>query len=235
MALAGTLLGVSSGTTGPRTITFSKTPAAHSPLVASITLSTETATVSGVTPGWTAGPGSPVGGGDTLRVVTYYKISDGTETSFEFSNDLGTHQALVSCVEGFFNPTTLADSDQDDTDLDTASNKSQGSGSANASNTPACAIAAFGTDRWDTWETGLAFDSSFAELGKVTASGSRPGAFQAWRELPSAGTYSTNASTSDTGDESWGCILTFEEPGGGGGGPSIPVMVHHLRQQGIAG
>lgn len=179
----------------------------------------ENTTVSSVTDNlggtWTAGPSSPVGTGN-MRGVTFWKIAAGGETSISFTIGTGTTgQAIAVKATGFSGTATLEGSSEDESKLSTVST-SVGSGSAANSTATGVAIALFASDRWDTVEdVSRSYSNSFTEVGFVSTSGSRAGAFAAGKVLSSAASQSTTFTTGDTGDEMYAALLVFGDDTGG--------------------
>lgn len=216
MALVASQLGTASwASTGAKSVTFSA-PTAGDVLAVIMSATDPACDFTSITSGWTAGPSSPISTGN-LRAVTYWKVSDGTETSFGFTVSTTVGQAFAVRVTGFTGTATLEGTpDEDETKLSTVST-TVGSGSRSNSTASAVAIALFASDRVDSvQDVSRSYSNSFTEVGFNGTSGSRSGAFAAAKILSSAASQSTTFTTGDTGDEMYGAILVFGDVTGGG-------------------
>lgn len=212
MARSASSLGTASYTsTGTKTITLSATPTSGDLLVLVISATDASCTWSGVTDSaggtWTERASSPVSTGD-VRGIVFEKISNGTETSVSFTVSTAVGQAQISRVTGWDGTATYEDVGENESNLSSAST-SISSGSADNTTANGAAVAVFASDRWDTMETGRSYSNSFTEIGAATTSGSRSGAWSAFKDLSSATSQTTTFSCSDTGDQAWGAILVY--------------------------
>ena len=216
MALTAAALATSVtwATTGTKTISF--TCSAGDVLVIVVSATGATETFLNPTAGWTAGPDVAASAGD-FRAVTYWKIADGSETSFSIAASTATGNMSGIKVTGWTGTATLEDSDENEANITGAGVTSISTNSASNTTADAAAIALFASDRWDSVETTRAYTNSFAETVAATGSGSRGGAWIAFKALTSGGANSTTFSCVDTGDQMYAAILVFGDVTGGGG------------------
>lgn len=220
MAIALSQIGTQSwATTGAKSISISAASAGD--VLAFIVGATDAnTTVSSVTDNlggtWTAGPSSPVGTGN-LRGVTFYKIAAGGENSISFTIGTGTTgQAIAVRATGFAGEATFESSNENEGGLSSVAT-SIGTNAASNTSADAAIIALFASDRADTvQDVSRSYSNSFTEIGFVTTSGSRAGAFAAGRVVSAASSYSTTFTTGDSGDEMYSAILVFGDVVSGG-------------------
>lgn len=219
MARSSSSLGTTSyASTGTKSITLSATPSAGDVLTLVISATDPACTWSNITDNtggtWTERASSPVSTG-ALRGIVFEKIANGSETSVSFDVSTSVGQAQISRITGWTGTATFEAVGENESNLSSAST-SLGSGSASNSTAEGAAVAVWASDRWDTVETGRSYSASFTEIGAATTSGSRPGAWSAFKNLTSAAPQSCTFSCSDSGDEGWGAILVYGDVTGGG-------------------
>lgn len=225
MAFSASVLGTASYvSTGAKSIGFSA-PTSGDLLFLIISATDASCVWSSITSGWDQREISPVSTGD-VRGILLTKVSNGTETSVGWSVSTTIGQALAGKISGWTSTATFDDSDANTSNLTTGST-SISSGTAVSSSSSGVAIAVFASDRWDTMETSRSYSNSFTEIGVVTTSGSRSGAWAAWKEVTGTGNYTTTFSCVDTGDQAWGAIVIFKDGTGGGGGGFQVAWVKH--------
>lgn len=174
-----------------------------------------------------------------LAAAMYYKIAAGGETNFTttHTNEQGTLQVAFAEFEGPFAASPLDVSTENVTNLATVVTSQSTGTTAATAQADELAVAGFGFDRMDTVDGGGTrnYSNGFTEVVFTDGSTTRGTAAIAKKVLSATGTVECTYSVTDTGDEMYGTIATFKKLGGGGGGGIvIPVIMHHLRQQGIA-
>lgn len=166
------------------------------------------------------------GNADDLGI--WYKISEGDETVITCNAGGSDYQtACVIEIEGPFDATPLDDATAGEVAEDTTAY----SGQAAASIATAVAIAAVSLrdgagNNIDSW------DNSFVEAVEYHEASYNNVVAAAIRVLSASGNYSTVGNL-DASFEHIGAIAIFKGVGGGGG-ISIPVVINHLKQQGIS-
>jgi hypothetical protein len=177
--------------------------------------------------GFTAGPRVPATTGN-LSSATFWKIAAGGETAVTF----GATGASPTTVGGFlaefagpFAASPLDKSAENEAHIGTAVT-SCASGTTDATTqADELLLAFFGADQATLVEDGRAYTNSFTEVGISGTGVNRAASIIAKRVVSATGTYSTTFSTSDTGDEMYGAIMTFKKLASG----SIlrQMMQHH--------
>lgn len=202
-----------------KTLSFSSVTAG-SVLVVVATAGAATETFLNPTSGWTPGPATNTG---DFVCVTYWKVANGSETSFSIDASTSTGNLSGCSITGFTGTATLEGSNENEANITGSGVTSISTNAASNTTATAAAIALFGSDRWDSVETSRGYTNSFTEVVAATASGSRAGAWIAGKVLSSAGSNSTTFSCSDTGDQLYGAILVFGDVTSSGTTVSVPL------------
>jgi len=198
--------------TGTKTISF--TCSAGDVLAVVVCATSPTETFINPTSGWTPGPDVAASAGD-FRAVTYWKKADGSETAFSIDASTASGNMSGIKVTGWTGTATLEASNENEANITGSAVTSISTNAASNTTANGAAIALFADDRWDTVETTRAYTNSFAEVVAATASGSRGGAWIAFKDLSSAAAQSTTFSCVDTGDQIYAAILVFGDVTGG--------------------
>jgi hypothetical protein len=177
--------------------------------------------------GWTAGPTIPVGTGN-FNAATFWKISDGTETSVIASltgSGSSTVGAAFAEFEGPFAASPLDQSAESEANIATAVTSQTSGTTGTTAQADELLLALFACDRIAFIEDGRAYTNSFTEAAISQTGVNRAGGIIAKRVVAATGTYESTFSTTDTGDEMYGAIATFKKASGGS-----PQTVNPLRQ-----
>lgn len=197
---------------GTKTLTFSAV-SAGSVLVVIGSSAGGSDTWANPTSGWTAGPKTD--GTRDFTSVTYWRIADGSETSFSIDAPAGAGNLVGAKITGFAGTATLEDSSEIESHITGSAVTSIGPISGSNSFADAAVLVLYGSDRFDTIDDGQSYTGSFAEVERNSVGGSRVGAWIAGKVVSSAGTQSTTFSCVDTGDQIYAAMLVFGDDTGG--------------------
>lgn len=211
MALSWSSLGTTYTTgTGP-SLTFGFTPTAGDIIVVAICTREVTQTMTTAPSGYDPGPSQT---GTNFNAFSYYKVSDGTETSVTCTLGANSNLRISAVVlQGASGTLAFDDSDSDATNVSTAST-SGGFGSVTTTQAAAgiCAIL-FMDQSW-----GAATEpavSSYTNTNNDPVSANHGGIDMFTRVLSSTGTETpTWSGTGDT-DQNFGVLLAFKDTVGG--------------------
>lgn len=221
--------GVAAGGGSPLTIVQAKTATATSSAASSLTpdlLSTPTSgsllTVE-VTTGADDTFSTPSGwtkifdtdGAGTVGAAWFYKVSDGTEqtVTVEWTGSVPC-RAIYTEWGGWSSTPTLEVSQEDESHIDAGNETtSQSTGTTSSTtSTYTWALAFFGAEIGQNFDTGLNYTNSFVEIEtQGAASSSRPIIILAGKSLSSTGTVECTVSTTDVGDSVFGSVAVFRD------------------------
>ena len=187
-------------------------PASGSLIVTALAVDKSSGTISAVPTGFTAVGTAYVS--SSVSGWMAYKVSDGTETSVQWS--WTTSQKASAWVGVWTGVDTSGDpkdqSAQNDSGATAVTSLASGTTGTTTQDNE-LAIATFMADTYDSVNTGRSYSDSFTELDfSVSATDpslSNPGLFIATKDLSATGTQSTTYSCSDTGDQMCAYIATF--------------------------
>jgi len=158
-------------------------------------------------------------GSGNMSGIFYWKIAVGGETSaaLAWSNGGSNARWAMMEVEGAFAASPLDQTIESEANISTAvTSQSTGTTGTTAQNDEV-GIAFFASDSSETVETGRGYTNSYTERMWPNAVLGRAGAWFATLVLSATGTTETTFSTSDTGDEMYGALLTFKKYVAAGG------------------
>ena len=161
--------------------------------------------------GWT----KLTGGAGSMSTYLFYRISDGTETSFTPNYGVGVETWKVLHFEGNATSAVLDDWDSDATNASGASTTCF-SGTATATVTDALALFAAVSRDQRFMEAGtLSVNNSFTAISVATNTSlgiaSASAGIEIWgRDVTATGNYSCTETSTDTGDENIGILAIFK-------------------------
>lgn len=219
-------------TSGEATATLSAGATAGNLLIFAFARSAVTAITGdwGTIAGWTIGPSSPANSGN-MGAAWFWKIAAGGETvvTTASTDETGNWCAVIVEIEGPFAASPFDVSAEDESNISTpVTSQSTGTTAATAQ-ADEFAVAFFGADNGSNVTDGRAYSNSFTEV-VFANSGARAPALIAKKVLSATGTVQSTFSTTDTGDEMYGAVMTFKKLVSGVVGPLIDG---HLVKHGI--
>lgn len=169
--------------------------------------------------GWTAGPTIPIGTGN-FNAAIFWKISDGTETAVLLSMTgaapMGVGGAFAE-FEGAFAASPLDQAAENEDNIATAVTSQTSGTTGTTAQADELLLGLFACDRISLIDLSRSYSNSFTEVATSQLGVNRGGALIAKLVVAAPGTYETTLTTTDTGDEMYGAILTFKKLAGVGG------------------
>lgn len=156
------------------------------------------------------------GGTRTFGSAVYWKISDGTETSVTYttSNSMVSRWIILE-IDGL-ETTSVLSADVDNESYINTSTTSVSTGTTGTLGTSSSyALAVFVADTGTGWDGGRSYANGSTEIVFTGAGSTNNGCWMAGREVSGTSGVSETCTTTDTGDEAWGCMLVFKQASGG--------------------
>lgn len=221
----GALLNQAEGTTASgtshTTASFGFTPTSGSLLLIGVTDQAGSTSHSAHSSGWNEISDNE----GATRAFTggwYYKISDGTESTFSLTTSTtAICQWKIVEVEGPWSTSAVDVSTENEALCATAGTTSVSTNTTGtASISDGFAIAWFASDSSNFWDAAKSYTNSFANLGTMYDPGSTPGQWFAFKQLSSSAGAETTVSVTDTGDDVYAAIAIFK-PAAGSSAPTL--------------
>jgi hypothetical protein len=148
-----------------------------------------------------------------MAAAWWWKISDGTETSFTCTdtNEQGGLQVLFCQYAGPFAVSPFDVAAENAANLSSVVTSQSSGTTATTAQADALAVAMFAFDRSDTVDGTRVYSNSFTESAFNDTSAARSGSSQARKVLSATGTVECTFSCTDTGDEMYGSIAVFKK------------------------
>lgn len=204
--------GFGSVTSATATFAASGTASAGNLLVAALS---STAVITGLTPpsGWTAGPAN--GTGSAVDMATFWRVAAGGETgvSLSWTSGGGFGEIMVSEFPSAF---TALDGENDDESKASTTGQTVSVGTVTATEAGLAVAFVTGDQAANVWD-GRSYSNGYTERAAQSSSTGRAPILMSSKLLSGAGATDTTFTTTDTGDELYGCQLVFRAASGGSG------------------